>query len=203
MTTLSIAVCAHISRKEKADDLALQLDCPIALDEGDRGSVANHDAAFRLAAEVQADWYVVIEDDALPIPDFRAQAAAALATAPVPFAALYYGYCGTADEFIRSELEKRDPDWFLRQGFSNGVCLAVQHEFFAPMMRHVETIDNIPADHRYAEAASKLGYRWLPHANPSLVEHGDDGSLIAGDTTNFPRRAYRVGGREKWTGKTL
>lgn len=204
MSTLSLAICAHHSRKEMARKLSMELDAPVAMDEGDRGSVANHDAALRLAAEVSADWMVVIEDDAQPISDFRAQAAAALATAPAPIAGFYYGYVGSPDETIRALLIEKDPCWYIVQGLANAVCTAIRADFVEPLL-HAATLvtEDLPSDHRWAEAAYGLGYRWLPHSYPSLVEHADTGSLIAGSTTGFARRAYKVGGREHWTGKCL
>lgn len=204
MPSLSIAICAHVARKQQAQDLSRQLLCPIALDEGDRGAVVNHDMALRLAAMVPADWVIVMEDDALPIPDFRQQAAAALDTCPAPFASLYYGYLGSPDGDIGAQLTEGDPNWFMRQGLSSAVCVAIRYEKVGSVLNQVRQItEELPADHRWAEAFNALGHRWVPHVNPSLVDHADEGSLIAGNTEGFPRRAYRVGGRGQWTGSTL
>lgn len=205
MTTISIAICAHVSRKEQAEDLAARLGCPISMDEGDLGSIVNHDAAMRLAAQTPADWTITMEDDASPIPDFHAQAAAALATAPIPFASLYYGYVGHPEESITTMLAENDPNWYVIQGWANTVCVAVRSDHVATLLNTSEKItEELPADHRWGEAARRLGYGWIPHSYPSLVEHLDKGSLIAGpQPPGFRRRAYVVGGRELWTGTTL
>lgn len=204
MTTVSIAICAHISRKEMAHDLAIQLDAPISMDEGERGSVANHNATLRLAAESAADWVMVMEDDAEPIPEFREQAAAALAVCPGPFASLYFGYVGAPDARIAAELAHKNPHWVMRQGLSSAVCLAIRADHIDPFFAQIEQVtEDLPADHLYAEAAFALGHRWNPHSHPSLVNHRDSGSLIAGDPPNFHRRAYRVGRRAQWLDRTI
>lgn len=205
MTTVSAAVVAHTARQEMAEALASSLNCPISWDDGTIGSVANHDVALELAAQAPADWFIAMEDDAEPVNDFLDQAAAALSTSPVPYACLYFGWVEEPDPKIAFNLQENDPHWYMLQGWANTVCVAVRHDHLEPLMRTSfqvsSELPHLPADHRWGEAARRLGHAWIPHSNPSLVQHSDVPSLIAGPAP--PRRAYRVGTRDRWEQKCL
>ena len=198
--SISVAVCGHYKRREMSESLASQLDCPISMDVGTRGSIANHDATLRLAAEADADWLIAIEDDAQPVADFYDQAERALRECPAPIASLYFGYVGKRDPGMDYLLRTQDRHWIMGTGLANAVCLAVHRTFYPQLMSLCTESNDLPADHRYSEAALQLGYDWVPHAYPSLVEHADVDSLIAGrPTPDFERKAYAVGGREVWS----
>jgi hypothetical protein len=202
--TISVAVCAHASRVKMAMRLADKLGAPISMDsDGDNahvGIISNHDSALRLAARWDADWDVVIEDDAEPIPGFCEQASAALATIPEPVASLYLGWVGKPRRRITFTLDRVDPCWVLRPGFTSAVCIAVRKTFVEPLLEEAETIEGMTVDERYSAAARQLGYQWVPHSNPSLVEHSDVPG-VDGDC-GIPRHAYRVGARDEWTGRS-
>jgi len=199
---LSIAICAHISRKEQAEALSREVGAPISMDHGDLGCVANHERSLRLAVETPADWDLVLEDDASLVPDFSEQVRAALAVCPAPFASLIYPYIGSPDPEVRARLEKHDPCWVMRQGLDMALAVAVRADYVQDLLEVSEAVGaelpHLPADHRWGEAMMRLGF-WVPHAYPSLVEHADGRSLMIDPPDGFERRAYRVGGRKQWT----
>src|SRR5690606_19479578 len=89
---IGVIVCGHHARKDKAETLAQLIGAGLVLDDGSRGSNANHDAAWRAAAAQGKQWSVVIEDDAICTPDLFAHMRDALAWVPAEGAvSLYLG----------------------------------------------------------------------------------------------------------------
>src|SRR6266568_3195656 len=67
---ISTAVVAHETRILAAAELAHALDAVITLDDGSLGAEANHLQAWQATGTAHADWALVLEDDALPVPGF-------------------------------------------------------------------------------------------------------------------------------------
>lgn len=85
-----IAIVAHHSRRDMANDLASKLEADsIFMDEHSAGANANHLRALSWAAE-QSD-RVIIEEDALPVDGFRDKAQDWLARFPDDMLSLYLG----------------------------------------------------------------------------------------------------------------
>jgi hypothetical protein len=202
--TVAVAVCAHPSRAEVATALAEKLEAPVAWDNG-VGILANHDNAFDLAMVDacfdDADWCVVIEDDAVPVEDFRVQASLALDAVDGPIASLYFGWIWKPKLKITLSLDRTDAHWVMRPGFTNAVCVAVRSDFVAPLLEAAQPFDHMTCDQRYSYAAKLLGHEWVPHSHPSLVEHSDIPGVHG--ACGIPRHAYRVGSRQEWLGGRL
>jgi hypothetical protein len=200
--TISVAICAHPSRAQMATALSLQLACPISYDDG-VGIIANHDRALMLAADTSQpeDWCVVIEDDATPIDDFMTQATTALDTISDNVASLYLGYFYKPKRRISLTLDRTDPHWLMRPGFTSAVCIAVRTSFVAQLLDEAHKLENMTVDQRYSYAAKSCGSQWVPHSYPSLVEHSDVPGVEG--ACGIPRHAYKVGGREAWTSRSL
>jgi hypothetical protein len=199
--TISSAVCAHASREREATALAARLSAPISWDDGSVGILANHDLALQEAEKWATDWCVVVEDDAIPIPDFRQQADLALDAVVGPLASLYFGYVAKPRRMVSLSLDRLDPHWIMKPGFTSAVCIAVRKDFVAPLLQISSAIDTMTVDQRYSYAAKQLGHEWIPHSNPSLVEHSDIPGIDG--ACGIPRHAYKVGGRAEWTSKHL
>src|SRR5699024_12066418 len=107
---ISYAVCGHEDRRAAAKALADSLDAWLALDNGTYGELGNHDRAWRYGALFDSDWTVVLEDDALPVPNFDQHVQAALGTLPAEPCAVSL-YVGTSrpprSEEHTSELQSR------------------------------------------------------------------------------------------------
>lgn len=186
-----------------ADRLSHQLGwCPVNVDEGD-GIIANHDATLRLAAETKhSDWVIAIEDDARPVYGFVDQADAALAEAPGVVASLYFGFVGARRRDTNLMLALRDPRWIMCRGFTSAVCIAVFRPYLDRFLQTAADITGMTVDERYSAAVRRAGPDiWVPHSNPSLVDHLDGDGVDGHPGTKIERRAYHVGGREKWTGE--
>lgn len=90
LNPISCVVIGHHARRAQATRLAAALDAHLSMDEEGRGATWGHRRALEWAAR-QHGRVVVLEDDALPVPDFRARAAAVLARYPDDLVSLYLG----------------------------------------------------------------------------------------------------------------
>jgi hypothetical protein len=201
VTTVGVAVCAHHTRIDMAERLALQLRAPVVLDNGQSGIIRNHDNTLRLAAECNptADWVIAVEDDAQPVAGFLEQAVAALAVAPTPMVSLYHGWKAKPRYDVQLLLRARDPHWVMMRGFTSAVCIAVRRDSVEALLNRAADLREMTVDQRYSEAAARLRQMWIAHAHPSLVQHAD--VVGVGGPAGMARRAYEVGTRDGWTGK--
>jgi hypothetical protein len=177
--------------------------CPISVDT-ERDIIGNHDATFKLSAQNAplADWHIAIEDDTDPIPDFYQQADAALAQCPAKVASLYFGFVGQRRRNTHLLLHLQDPHWIMCRGFTSAVCIAIHTSFLDRFLRAAEQQpEGMTVDERYSGAWRDVAPEiWVPHSNPSLVDHIDGEGVLSGHP-GVPRKAYHTGTREHWTGK--
>src|SRR5690606_8297214 len=91
MPSVAFGVVAHQARRDAALALADPLGAYVSLDDGTLGAEANHLRVWEVLADASAEWVCVLEDDAVPSPNFLAQITAALTVAPSPVVSLYLG----------------------------------------------------------------------------------------------------------------
>jgi len=197
---LSIVVMAHPARADQARHLAVEVGARMAFDYG-AGQNATADFAWRLASHIKSDWSIVLEDDAVPIPDFRVQAELALAAAPAR--SLVSFYTGTSQprrekvaEAIRLA-DKQGNSWLECDALLWGVGVAMPTELIEGMLKGVATHPKTRYDTRLGQWAIGQSLRIL-YTNPSLVDHSDGPSLLQHDAGGIVRRAHRVGRPEAW-----
>jgi GR25 family glycosyltransferase involved in LPS biosynthesis len=86
VTAPVVAIVGHTSRQAMIDELAAAIVEPAAvlIDDGRLGCTANHRRAWETLhrRRSQAEWGVVLEDDAVPVDGFRDQLTIALQAAP-------------------------------------------------------------------------------------------------------------------------
>src|SRR5690606_41478019 len=92
---ISYAVVGHFKRAKQASELAHALVASLSLDDGTYGSNENHARAWRSRPNKDG-WVVVLEDDAIPVDNFKGQVRNALAnlpqtTTPVGTVSIYEG----------------------------------------------------------------------------------------------------------------
>jgi len=178
--------------------------CPVVIDPGDVGIVANHDWTLKRAHTNYplADWFIAIEDDADPVDDFYTQADKALASCPAPVASLYFGYVGQRRRATNLMLGMRDPHWIMCRGFTSAVCIAVHKSLIHAFLHTAADITNMTVDQRYSAAVRHCAKDlWVPHSNPSLVDHLDGDGVDGHPGVKIERKAYQTGTRDEWTGK--
>ncbi|MBN0040229.1 hypothetical protein JN535_08640 [Cellulosimicrobium cellulans] len=201
---VSYAVMAHTARLGHALDLAESLDAALFVDDGRLGENANGDRAWA-AADPDADWHVVLQDDAVLVAGFVDQVRRALAASPRTVVSFYVGTgmpfstVGPV-RYAISEATAVDAAWFATDALHWGVAVAMPtswvHDYLATM-----TSDPTPYDQRIGKYAAAYRRSPVRYTWPSLVDHADGPTLVDhadGLPRVVPRRAYQVGTRSDW-----
>lgn len=201
---LSIAVMAHPLRARAAEDLARHVDADNIVwdthdDEWDTGrrAIATYDRT--------ATHQIVLQDDALPVPDFRLHAAAALEQHPDALVSFYLGTSrppqwqpAVDDACMRAE--DAGAAWISAPVLLHGVAIAIPTAEIAALLAWCER-PTVPYDERLGMYWRHLLERPVLYTWPSLVDH-NDGPTIArhrdGEHRNDPRRARLTGTPSSW-----
>lgn len=203
---IHIVVVADKRREAQARTLAdtVQADT-IAWDEGKFGATNNHRQAWGWHAQHPADWSIVLEDDAVPCKDFRAQATKALTVAPTHLVSFYMGRLRPpawqeAYEYALERADEAKAHWLIGRKVLHAVGIAADRgavnavvQALTNTIAHPDAALNIWATKNSAEIAYSV---------PSLVDHADGDNLIVHheqETYRPGRVAWRHGTRRKWT----
>jgi GR25 family glycosyltransferase involved in LPS biosynthesis len=215
MSGISLAVVGHPDRQEMLDQLVKSVRADaVSLDNTAMGCGRNHlkaiAQAYGHAVEHYKKWIVILEDDAIPVPDFRAQVEAALQHAPTQMVSFYLGINHPLQyQYNFSKAVKEQTSWIIHPNMRHAVGYAIGIKY-VPSLR--ETMSEFveknwaPDDamSEYAKATKHL----VSYTNPSLVDHQDSPSVIKNRThlgepvTAKPlaRKAHRFGPKLNWDG---
>jgi hypothetical protein len=214
---ISVTIMAHPTRRAAAEKLLVQLAGTgfvmgyITWDqknnEWDTGS-----RALARGIELNADYHVVLQDDAILAPNFYQNVAAALSAVPKrSLVSLYTGTGRPLPDRVSTAVERApNGSWLQFQTLLWGVGIAVPTGHLIDLLEFVAD-----STHVYD---TRIGWAYMRQAlpvyytNPSLVDHDDDmGSLLkesvlvpASDYEKTPRRAHNfIGDRAiAWTSQT-
>lgn len=213
--SILIGVAAHVSRTKMANALADSVEADVlnvdytdatAFEDRLAACVANHLTVLRLLQErrINERWVIVLEDDALPIGDFRLQAELALDYARAPVVGFYIGRSGAA-----LNLEALTDAW------ARGKAWAEAHHMISAVAYAIRAnhLVNIIAGFDGAPGVSVEAHitRWA-HSNmerfnytiPSLVDHATVDSIVTPDNRDADiRRAWKVGVAASWDTSTV
>ena len=203
--TISIGIISDTRRKDMGPRLADRVDADfLSVDDGSLGCTQNHARAWRQHAEKPASWNLNLEDDAVPVDQFRDQLDKALKAAPTPIVSLYLGGGYIGDNLTRALLDNAraiDAHWAVAQGqILHAVALAVRQEILAPMIEYLGT-QTQPVDSMLSAWALRNTYE-IGYSIPSLVDHADEESLVT-RYRRSPRRAIVTGRRDEWCSKLI
>lgn len=197
MTTLSASIMAHPVRENFVDELVASLDRPVPVhwdlagpptSQGDQ-RWRNGDGAWRMY-DPDADWHVVIQDDAIVCEDFLAGFEKALAHVPDSNAQVVSAYVGSKrpSQIVFTNMARearfKDASWAKALQLSWGVAIALRTDTIEPMLEWCGRLQGVPYDRRisrfyYYEAEVACWFTWpclADHrSSPSLVAHGDGG----------------------------
>lgn len=195
---MKIAVVTDKRRGDMGLKLADKISADhLSVDSGDLGCSGNHIAAWKWHAANPSSWSVVLEDDAVPVDDFREQLDSALSVAPAPIVSLYLGTGYISDYRTKAVLESADAigaHWIITRGrVLHAVALAVRSELLPSML---EVDRRGPFDQELSRWARSHGH-FVAYSNGSLVDHSDVPSLVS-RYHRAKRRAWKVGGNSPW-----
>lgn len=161
-----------------------------------------------------ADWYVILEDDAEPIENFKAQLAQALRHAPTQVVSLYLGRSNPTHwqptierALVAAQARPDDPAaWIVAKHLLHCVGYAVRADILPSIFGHLNPLIATPVDEQITG--------WCAHERvlvsytvPSLVDHADGPSVMAahcdGKPRSQPRKAWITGGRDKWKTRSI
>lgn len=206
---ISFAVVAHEQRLIEATELAHSIGAVIALDDGSKGAGANHLEAWRLTAGVESEWGAVLEDDAIPVPRFLAQAEQALAVAPEPVVSFYAGTTRPRrfQDCLRPATATADhigACWLTSSLAAHAVAIAIHTDLREDWIDFA-TDNALPPDERLTAWMHARGHR-IAYSWPSICNHADGPTLVTHSSTHGvagPRKAWRTGTRDIWTSKAV
>jgi len=188
---VSYSIMAHPDRADHVDALTAQLigeGLPEVAISWDREGPAsgNHDRVWRNARaawvmhEPDADWHVLIQDDAVLCKDFAAGMSEALRHVRGP--AVVSPYLGNGRmvpsrwERVATLADQREAVWIRTSKLMWGVTIAIPTLLISDMIKHADQRIGVPDDMRVAGWAERNGvdvwYTW-----PSLVDHRSVPSL--------------------------
>lgn len=217
MTDIKIGVVAHTARMSYADALANKVDAQfISFDDGMLGATKNHIKVWTNLLAQGADWLVVLEDDAVPVDDFRYQVTQALINAPTEIVGLYLGtgYPKAWQRFIKKGLADAkaypDANYLVSSHILHGVGTAIKASLVDDMLRMVGWMSpeekKWPVDEQITHWARMRAHK-VCYTVPSLVDHLDGPSTISdrhdGDDRESPRKAWQFGTRHRWVNTSV
>lgn len=206
---IPVGVVAHPDRKDMALDLVEKVGAEaISWDEYGRGSGWNHLRMLTWMKDSDKEWSVILEDDSVPVPQFRQQLEMALNWAPSPFVGLYVGR-GRPPHWQTgiSAVMAKNVCWLTCDTLMNAVGYAVKTKLIPAIIHSLEKTwmvkPNLPVD----EALSYWGQSYhIPfcYTRPSLIDHRDVTPVEKHSygTPTEKRVAWLFGERDVWNGST-
>lgn len=196
---IDVRIMAHPSRRERAERLAERVGAGITWDERDD----EWDTAARTwgAIDGLADAGVVLQDDALPIDDFREHLAAALDAAPYPtLISLYVGTGRPLQRRVEHAIRRanhRGAAWLAAPTLYWGPAVVLPVSRIGPMLAWCDD-KALPYDSRLGAFCGACMHRPVLYTWPSLVDHDDDEPSLVQSGELPVRKAWRVGVPPTW-----
>lgn len=174
-----VSVVAHVKRREMAGELAKTVQADeTCFDDGFLGEWKNHAIAWRhawcLANETGKSHVCVLQDDAVPVEQFRDHLQVAVETKPEAIISLYVGtHRPRKNEVIKAvkQAEESGASWLVADTLMWGVGVVLPTAW-VPDMLEFGRKSKLPYDQRigaWAERSERpVYYTW-----PSLVDHAD------------------------------
>lgn len=181
---ISITIMAHPKRRKQAEMLLVKLAgqgfefCGITWDQ-QNDEWHTGERALRAGIDKQADYHVILQDDAILPPNFYAHVENALNN--VPLRSLVSFYTGTGrplpDRVTSAVKRAANGSWLQFNTLLWGVGIAI------PTLHIAQMLENVADRTEVYDTRIGIGYQGqhLPvyYTNPSLVDHDDEiGSLL-------------------------
>jgi len=201
---VDVVVMAHPSRAPQALALARQIDALTAWDE--RNDEWDNGARAWRTTDPAADWAVVVQDDAVPVPNFRHHLERALAKTPRTGISLYVGTGRPRAERVRRaahEATRQGASWLECDSLLWGVAIALPAEHVDPMLDWAQH-QRQPYDQRISAWYRRSRKQPVRMTWPSLVDHADGPTLVKSGRPAVPRHAHLAAEPEHdWSGPVV
>lgn len=187
-TQVKFVVVGHHSRYKQALCLAESLSAVLLIDNGEHSANWNHRRALEWATE-QSCRVVVIEDDALPVPEFHAAVVEWLARFPDNLVSFYLG-TGRPPQYqmqIAERLviaDKSRADFITMPRLIHGVCYSVPLQYLPRVLARWDS--SKAADYAVGDAHGGS----VVYPCYSLVDHAD-GQPVEVPKDGMPRTERR------------
>lgn len=193
--SLSIHVVAHIKRKTMAEALAASVSADhVWMDEGHHGEWENHLRAWEAARDSGKKYAIILQDDALPIEDFRKHVADAIAAKPDEMISLYTGTHRPRKQQVLDAVElaeSQNASWLVANTLMWGVGVVLPTDQIQGMLDRIRK-SVLPYDQRLGRwievSRRSVYYTW-----PSLVNHADEETVAHTGKAQGVRVAHKVG----------
>jgi hypothetical protein len=202
--SVAVVVVGHPARLAAAAQLAATLDAHLVVDEHQHGEWPTHARALTWAADQSATHALVVQDDAVPVPNLVEHTAAAVDAYPDGPIGLYVGRgCPRPAQVERAvrEADEVGASWLEANTLLWGVATVLPVQDLPPLLAWCQRV-RLPYDQRlgswYRNQQRPVRYTW-----PSLVDHADWPSLTGGQARRPARIAWRTGAPTSWDGPVV
>lgn len=197
---IAIGIVAHPSRSVMAKRLYDTVGADIiSFDNNSFGERWNHTRA--LEELPRADWAVLLEDDAIPCPDFRVQLSNALQEAGDAIVSLYLGtgrWAGanpkTQEHVVRRLIQDADAQgsrWIEADALWHAVGIAIPYKYVESVLTYLQC-SPLPTDQAITHWA-RQNHVPIFYTHPSLIDHADVPRIVRTQDKPVPRRAWAFG----------
>jgi hypothetical protein len=200
----AVAVVAHPARLAAAEQLASELGAHLVVDRLGEGEWPTHARALAWAAQQDAAHALIVQDDAVPVPGLLEHVGAAVAAYPDGPIGLYVGRSRPRPEQVARAVRRADEigaSWLEANTLLWGVATVLPAADLAGLLAWGKRC-HLPYDQRigcwYRNQRRPVRYTW-----PSLVDHADGPSLLAGGARTVLRVAWRTGAPASWDGPVV
>lgn len=212
-----IAIVKHPARS--IDDLAERVSPDVIAEDRELlGAGRNHLRALSWAIDAvpfnaEHPWLVILEDDAIVVPNFRDEVMRCLAHAPSMIVSLYNG-TGYPQQYQREFIAATatDASWILHSHLRHAVGYAVHLNAAIPMTTGVlsNVMNRWAMDDAISVWARKAGIM-VSYSNPSIVDHRDGETVLKSRThlgkhtfgRKRARKAHTFGVPLTWNDSTV
>ena len=216
LNLFSIGIVGHITRQHRAERLGEAIGAEVVcIDTGGLGPGANHEVCYDWLAGSDSQWSVLLEDDALPVKDFRHQLGLVLNAAPTDLLSLYLGRSRPPHwQPSIARVIGGDHHFLVGPEMLHHVAVAIRTPMIPALLHHIRTdndyrLGRLPIDEAVGRFARSIGVG-VSHTHPSIVNHDislpttitrhasqhptDDGERPASQA----RQAWAFGSRPAW-----
>jgi GR25 family glycosyltransferase involved in LPS biosynthesis len=196
---MRIGIVGHTSRQDQIDGMATYLKPDVlSVDDGSLGCDCNHRFVWMQLESIAAEheWCLVLEDDAVLVPNFLEELKYCVDHSPEPIVSLYLGqlFPPQWQPRIRSAISQARAlgrNWICTATVIHAVAVMIKgKELIAEMLK--ESDPKLPIDQSMTYWIH-FANRYVAYSIPSLVNHRDGPSIA-----HHPDGINRQRGRVAW-----